>query len=224
MGRRSIAALVLFFYSISCLGCTHPLSIKNISMYQPEFINSTKKSFSIGLLTDTGLSVEGRLATAIANNLKKNGVSVVYPYYPNNPNTDTGSEVDYVANINFSEEYKGSGMNFLVNFPGFLIFAPVLFGYGYTVKFDYNIDMTHQASGESFPRLNIPIELKVRHAASNRTWTEISWFEFGVIALIGGVVFVQYDDSVTDIILDKYENKLGDYVASKITRMVINTN
>ena len=152
---------------------------------------------------------------------QKNGISVVYPYYSNTASTP---DVDYVAKINFLEEYKGSGMNFLVNFPGFLIFAPALFGYGYTVKYDYNIDLTTQETGESFPRLNIPIELKVRHAAPNRTWTEISWFEVGVIALIGGIVFVSYDESVTDLVLDQYENKLGDYVASKLTRMILNVN
>lgn len=41
-----------------------------------------------------------------------------------------------------------------------------------------------------------------------------------MIALIGGIVFIQYDNSVTGIVLDQYENKLGDYVASKITQLV----
>lgn len=217
MGRRITAALVLVIFTVSFLGCTHPLSIKNISMYQPEFINSSKQDVSIGLMADSGSPVEGRMAEAIANNLKKNGLSVFYPYYPGNSSTP---DVQYVAKLNFTEEYKGSGMNFLVNFPGFIIFAPALFGYGYKVKYDYNIDVTNNISGESFPRLNVPIELKIRHAASNRTWTEISWFEVGAIALIGGIVFIQYDDSVTDLVLDQYENKLGDYVASKITRMI----
>jgi len=191
--------------------------IKNIGMYQPEFINSSNKTCSIGLIVETGSPVEGRLASAIANNLKKNGITVYYPYYPNTVDSPT---VDYVAKINFSETYKGSGMNFLVNFPGFIIFAPALFGYGYNIKYEYNIDITQQASGTAFPRLHIPIDLKIRHAASNRTWTEISWLEVGVIALIGGIVFIQYDNSVTGIVLDQYENKLGDYVASKITQLV----
>ena len=55
-------------------------------------------------------------------------------------------------------------------------------------------------------------------------WTEISWFEVRVIALIGGIAFINYDPKVTSILLDKYENQLGDYVASKISQAIIGKN
>jgi len=62
----------------------------------------------------------------------------------------------------------------------------------------------------------IPVVLDIRHAAINRTWTEISWFEVSVIAFVGGIVFVQYDDSVTPLTSEKAAPVVGDYIAQEI--------
>jgi hypothetical protein len=43
---------------------------------------------------------------------------VVYPY------VKTAAAVDVVANVSVDPEYRGAWTNFLVNWPGFLLFAP----------------------------------------------------------------------------------------------------
>jgi hypothetical protein len=40
--------------------------------------------------------------------------------------------------------------------------------------------------------------------------------EWSVIAFIGGIVFTNYDKSVTPLLLDATEEKIADYVSSKI--------
>ncbi len=46
--------------------------------------------------------------------------------------------------------------------------------------------------------------------------TEISWFEVGAIALIGGVYATQYDTDATDEFITKVSPNYGAYVANKI--------
>ncbi len=55
-----------------------------------------------------------------------------------------------------------------------------------------------------------------RHAAINRTWTDASWFEVGIIALIGGAAFTSYDTGVTNEFIQKVSPSYGPYVAKKI--------
>ena len=57
----------------------------------------------------------------------------------------------------------------------------------------------------------------------NRTWTEISWFEWGGIALVGGIIFVRYDKSVTPLLMTAIENHIGNYLAGKITGALAST-
>jgi hypothetical protein len=49
-----------------------------------------------------------------------------------------------------------------------------------------------------------------------RTWTEVSWFEVGVIALIGGVVFTGYDNDITPEFITAVSPNYGAYVSRKI--------
>jgi hypothetical protein len=54
----------------------------------------------------------------------------------------------------------------------------------------------------------------------NRTWTEISWFEVSIIALVGGIVFMEYDTSVTPLVSEKVETPLGRYIAQEIVKRI----
>ncbi len=61
---------------------------------------------------------------------------------------------------------------------------------------------------------------ELRHADINRTWTEVSWFEWGIIAFIGGIAFTQYDDNVSPLVADKIQEPIGDYIAQKIIKSI----
>ena len=69
---------------------------------------------------------------------------------------------------------------------------------------------------EEIDSFSIPIELDVRHADINRTWTGISWLEYGVIAFLGGLAFMEYDDKVSPILADEIREPIGEYIAQEI--------
>jgi len=210
--------LSIFLLIVVISGCAHPLTLKNLSNYKPIFINSEYANSVIGLSVASSSPEEERLVLATANSLKRDGFKVIYPFFQNEENKKS---VDFIIKITPSSQFEGSGINFLINWPGFIIFAPALFGYSYTVNFNFDVDIADIKSNTELPRVAIPINLLIKHADMNRTWTEISWFEVSAIAFIGGIVFTGYDKSVTPMVLDSYENKIGDYIASKIASAVI---
>jgi hypothetical protein len=145
----------------------------------------------------------------------KYNAEVLYPYTQR-----SSKKVDVKAQITIIPEYSGSGWNFLINFPGFLVWAPAWHGYNYNVTYKTKIHLYSTADKKTFAILNIPIYLNVRHADICRTWTEISWLEVGIIALIGGIVFIGYDDDVTPLLIEETQLPLGDYLAARIVSCV----
>jgi len=112
----------------------------------------------------------------------------------------------------------------LVNNPGFLIFTPAWHGYIYEVKYTVNCTLTKSGTGETIDQFRIPIALNVRHAAINRTWTELSWLEVSVIAFVGGLAFIAYDESVTPLVSEKVDIPLGKYIAQEIVKRINENN
>lgn len=207
--------------SLFCLtGCSHALEVKNLDYYRPEFYDSPALNSSVGIVTSPSTPAGDRLLTATANGLKRNGFRVTYPFFLRE---DTRKSVDFIVKVTSSSQFKGSGWNFLINWPGFLIWTPAWHGYNYNANFRFDAEIVDTQSGttENSTNVAIPVELDFRHAAMNRTWTEISWLEWGVIALIGGFVFIRYDKSVTPKLIDSVGEKIGDYVAGKITGTII---
>lgn len=196
-------------------GCTHELTIENLDTYRSFGGSNLEKPLRIGIAADAVEPEHRRLLDGVASALRGYSATVTMPY-----SADHLKEVDVVANIEIKTEHNGSGYNFWINFPGFLIFAPAWHGYSYEVKHAVNCTLTKPGGKEAIGQFQLPIALDVRHAAINRTWTEVSWFEVGIIALVGGVVFMDYDTSVTPLVSDKVESPLGKYVADEIVKRI----
>lgn len=192
-------------------GCAHPLQVRNLSSYRSVSINPLDKRITVGIVPSTDEIHSRRLIKGIGEALGRHNANVILPY----PEGST-KKVDAVATISVQPEYKGSGWNFLVNFPGFLVWAPAWNGYVYRVNYNVDVLLTKAADGSKIDSWSIPVNLDVRHAGMNRTWTEISWLEVGAIAFIGGLVFTQYDNGVTPLVMDKIELSIGDYIAQEI--------
>jgi len=203
-----LLALALFATS-----CSHTLEVKNMGLYKPEFISTQGESLSIGLSAVTSTPEEERLVMALANALKRDGVKISYPFFPSGENRQS---VDFAVKLTTSSEYRGSGWNFLINWPGFLVWAPAWHGYVYRVKYGFDADITDTKTNAALPRISAPVLLDIRHADMGRTWTELSWLEWSAIAFVGGLLFTRYDHDLTPQLVDATEIKIGDYVASKI--------
>lgn len=212
---------VWFVASLFCVGmvivggCAHPLTIKNMSNYQTFGIASFEKPVKIGLVADTTEVEEKVLLNAVANSLGMYSAQVIMPYHPNSQR-----KVDVIAHLDIDSQHKGAGVNFLINWPGFLVFAPAWNGYVYKVNWTVNCTVMNGSNKEIVDQFEIPITLDVRHAAMNRTWTEVSWFEIGAIAFFSGIAFTNYDNSVTPLVVEKTENQLGKYIAQEIVKRI----
>ncbi|MBL7016115.1 MAG: SHOCT domain-containing protein [Kiritimatiellales bacterium] len=201
-------ALLVLIASLS--GCTHTLDIKNLNTYRNTTIMSLEQPIRVGIRSN-GMDFESRnLVHALGSNLSKYNTRVT------TSSRNDNSDVDVIANVSILSDHKGSGWNFLVNFPGFLVWAPAWHGYNYTVSHDITVTLSDAKNGKLIDTINVPIVLNIRHAAINRTWTEISWLEFGVIAFVGGIVFISYDDSITPDVNQKAGPVITDYIAQRV--------
>jgi len=194
-------------------GCSHQLTIKNLDMYRGHGLTSFEKPTTIGIAGNSNDQEQRRIMEGVAGALNGYQTKVIFPYSQRD-----SKPVDVIVHFDITTEHKGSGWNFLVNFPGFLVFAPAWNGYVYKVNYDIDCALIKTDSNERIGQFDVPVALNIRHADMNRTWTEVSWLEWGVIALIGGFVFISYDNNVTPLVSDKMESPLGKYIAQKIVK------
>lgn len=212
-GEILISILVLFFLS----GCTHNLEIKNLDSYRNMDMNSLDKPVTIGVIPSTSDIHGKKLIKGIGTELGKYSADVLLPY-----TVGSSKPVDVKAKIVVLSEYKGSGWNFLINWPGFLIFTPAWHGYNYSNKYNVEVLLTKASDNQRIDSFNIPINLRIRHADIGRTWTEIGWLEVSLIPFIGGFVFIGYDDDITNLVVEKIQTPIGDYIAQEIVSRINN--
>lgn len=211
---RKVIGMICIYLLLFAAGCSHTLEVKNLGSYQATCANSFGKRLAVGVVPKAPDLETAKLVKAVGTEMSKYGAEVVLPYEYNS------KPVDLVATIAVNPHYEGSGWNFLINFPGFLIFTPAWHGYIYDVTFDVDVTLTKASDRSEISRFKIPFKLDVRHAAMNRTWTEISWLEVGVIALIGGIVFTSYDENVTAPTVERSSVTIGDHIAQEIINRV----
>jgi hypothetical protein len=169
------------------------------------------KPASIGIFYESDYNSLRSIVKEVGSELQKYTTEVVFPYNPNGY-----KKVDIEARLVITSSYRGSAANFFINFPGFLVWAPAWNGYVYKADYKVKVKLIDTKTGEKLDSFSLPINLDIRQAEIDRTWTEVSWFEVGVIALIGGAVFTQYDPDVTVPLLEKVSNTLGGYIAEEI--------
>ncbi len=207
LGRYSIVSLI----AVVLTGCAHDLEVRNIVNYQSVTIAPPQANTRMGIIPTTTDVHSELLIKQIGIELGNYLPEVLLPY-----SRRSARSVDVIAQILVKPKYKGSGWNFLIEWPGFLIWTPAWHGYVYKVYYDIEISLMDASDSKVIDTLQLPIYLNVRHADMSRTWTEISWLEVSAIAFVSAFVFIGYDDDVSAILLQKYKTTLGDYVAQKI--------
>lgn len=94
---------------------------------------------------------------------------------------------DLILSIDTHCEYRSSGWNFLINFPGFLVFAPAWNGYVY--RADIATDVTIQdVDGDVLEHAHVLVSYNIREGDADRVvLAHVSWLEVGVLAFVGGI-------------------------------------
>lgn len=207
--------LVAFLFGIFLVsGCTHQLHITNSDDYFSPPTPPLAKPIKLGVTSSSITDVKNsRYVSAVVDALQRSGnfERVLYPFSL----TANQGQADMLVDIAINPRYDGSGQNFVINFPGWLIFAPAIWGYKYTADIDTRVGMTNLKDNTS-RQIAIPTRYIFRQADMGRTWTEVSWFEVGIIALIGGIAFTDYDNDVTPEFITAVSPNYGSYVSKKI--------
>ncbi len=205
--------LFLMFPAFISAGCSHDLHITNLDEYfSPP--SPVSKDIRLGITSGSDVHPQNsRYINAIVDSLHRTGSfqRVIYPYSP----ALHKEQVDVVVNITVNPRYSGTGSNFLVNWPGFLIWAPAIFGYGYSAEIETTANINRLKDNQS-QTTTVVTKYRFRQAEIDRTWTEVGWLEVSLIPFIGGIVFTQYDPDVTDEFITKVSPQYGQYVAGKI--------
>lgn len=205
---------LLLVMTLFTAGCSHQLTVKNIDKYQNVDINSLDKPLTIGIVGNYSKPADQKLLNGIATSLGSYSAKVIMPY-----TNERKTAADVVATISIKSTYEGSGTNFWINFPGFLVWAPAWNGYIYEVNHSVDVKLAN-AGGQQFEKFTIPVNLDVRHADINRTWTEVSWLEIGIIAFFGGFAFMDYDENVTPLLANAIQQPVGNYISQEIIRRI----
>ncbi len=211
----TLFSLVAVLFLLS--GCTHAMRITNTDKFTLSPTAPLSKPVKLGVTSASDVHPQNkRYVAAIIEALQKNGnvSQVLYPYKRTENDT-----VDAVADITVNPKYSGVGSNFFVNFPGFLIFAPAIWGYGYQADIDTQVLLVN-AKESSQQQISIPCSYEFRQADMNRTWTELGWLEIGIIPFVGGIVFTGYDENVTEQFITKVSPSYGPFVAAKIVSAI----
>lgn len=198
-------------------GCAHPLVVKNMDAYRVSGTTAQTTKKSIGVVPTSGSYYDQVILNGVADSLRRYSIEVVMPYAKGGER-----KVDVVANVDLHSQYYGSGINFLIDWPGFLIWMPAWHGYVYSIKHNFSVRLEDGKSDATLDTFNIPVDLNIRHAAMNRTWLAESgwWLLYSVPALIGGIVHTEYDPNVTPLEAKEVAAPLGDYVAQEIIRRI----
>jgi hypothetical protein len=211
MNRRYLFPMI--FVGFLMAGCAHSLEITNLGDYFSPLSSPLKQAIKLGITSNSDAHMQNsRYVTAITDGLQRTGSfeRIIHPFNA----AVHEDQVDTVIDLSVNPHYSGRVSNFFVNFPGFLIWAPAIWGYGYVAE----IETVATIKKKDGTTQQVPIATKYyfREAEFDRTWTEISWFEVGAIALIGGIYDTQYDTDVTDEFITKVSPNYGAYVANKI--------
>lgn len=214
---RTIPSFVLLAVAFAATGCSHAMRVTNLDEYRIAPTAPLLPSRTIGVTSANLADPATRgYVEAIYEGLRRDAsfARVLYPF-----DARMQHEADVVIDVAVAPSYSGKGSNFLVNWPGFLIFAPAIWGYGYVATIDTQVAIrTREGAAHS---LAVPTRYSFRQAEIDRTWTQIGWLEMGIIPLIGGLAFTQYDVDVTPEFVTKVAPTYGGYVAQRIRESLV---
>ncbi|MBI1822460.1 MAG: hypothetical protein HY036_09845 [Nitrospirae bacterium] len=216
--------LLLTLITVFTSGCSHALRITNKDNFFTPPPIPARESIKIGIMSGNSANKDdSRYVLAIIQSLQnQSGGMIEKVIYPFNPAVHQG-QADMLLDISIAPKYSGKTSNFFVNWPGFLIWAPAIWGYGYQADINTTINIQNLKTTNA-KQITVPTTFEFREAEIDRTWTELGWLEVSLIPFFGGFAFTQYDPDVTDDFITKVSPTYGPFVTSKILEAIPEVN
>ena len=203
------------------LGCTHELAVRNLDLYAaPTRLQGIDQPINVAVVPFSGGPDETYYFNALLDRIHQSpSVKEVRTDYI--AGKGGSFRPDVILSITPSVKYRSSGWNFLINWPGFLIFTPAWNGYVYHADIVTHVAI-HDGNGNLVSQESIPISYSIRQAEMDRTiWTGLTWLEVSLLAFSGGIynAFVFDHDIVPQLqtqVKDNYSTYVGNAVRPKI--------
>ena len=183
------SAIAVGAFCLASLGCSHELQIKNLNTYNtPLHLGTVESTPAIAIVPFAGTEDDLFFFNDIVERLSQDpGIGDVRTDYIARLARRGGFEPDLIVDVKTKVDYRSSGWNFLINWPGFLIFTPAWNGYVYHADVRTTFVFL-DANGSALDQLDVPMSFSIRHADMDRTiFTGLTWLEVSLLAFGGGI-------------------------------------
>lgn len=221
VGIRKERLLAILLLAPMASACSHALAIKNLDVYAtPVRMSSSDHTPKVAVLPFKGQHDSLFYFNSIVQSLSADpGIGELTTDYVTKRNAPPSSRPDLILSISPHVEYRSSGWNFLINWPGFLIFTPAWNGYVYHADVMTRIAI-HAGNGDLIAEAAVPVTYSIRHAEMDRTiFTGISWtgWDLTLLSLGGGI----YNAFVFDRdLIGKFQVQSKDNYATFVTNQI----
>ena len=205
--RNWILVLLVLLVIGSSVACTHPMQVRRYGEWahlmstspdSPELARPTA-NVAIGKLEGPSGDLEQRILSEIDSEIRSTG------------RRGRGSE-PVTVDLMMETDFSADGLNYLIAFPGFVIFTPAWNGFQYYMTYEFTA--TYHIP-ESAPQVEeFSCGYKLNHCSFGRGFATIGagWLLTWASPLIAGFFYITYDDWYTPVFLD-VAKKEGDDVA-----------
>ena len=209
------------FLLVACCGCAHRLEITNLDDYCTNGDMIQCKNYSVSVEFKTPISPgsayvfesEAALREQLEFELSKRGCVI---NRKDNPEYQISCEVDTT--------YSANGLNFLVSWPGFIIFTHAWLGYGYDAQYWIRCEISTLADKNVVGRIEDTINLHVRYADFGTTWAAgCGWIPYiGVISSMANGIYVATtcDDDMIPELQEKACHVIASAIADELVKKI----
>lgn len=210
VGIRKERLLAILLLAPMASACSHALAIKNLDVYAtPVRMSSSDHTPKVAVLPFKGQHDSLFYFNSIVQSLSADpGIGELTTDYVARRNAPPSSRPDLILSISPHVEYRSSGWNFLINWPGFVIFTPAWNGYVYHADVVTDVAI-HDGQGQLLTEATVPVSYSIRHAEMDRTiFTGLTWLEVSGLAFVGGIynAFVFDRDLIGDLQVQAKDN------------------
>jgi hypothetical protein len=226
MARTHFLRWVLVLLTASGgMACSHALRVKNLDLYSAPLQLGRVADVppDVAVQPFAGAPDDLFYFNALVERLNMSpGIGEVQTGFVGISRGRRGFEPDLILSIRPRCEYRSSGWNFPINFPGFLLFVPLWNGYVYRADIVTEV-LIQDADGNPLQQLNLPISYNIRQGDADRvTMAELSWFEVGVLALIGGIYnATTFDRDIIPELQVRVKDNFANYVMDQLQPKLI---
>jgi len=228
------SVLAVLALAVVICGCTHHMEVTNLKDYavkptEGPRIDVALASFKGSTPQDDicfGYVVEGLRSHPHVNQVRINWDAAV---------SEQGFRPSHATTLNLKSSFSGSGANFPITFPGFLVFACAWNGYVYRANIDAAISAKPiETAQNEFSKLgnaalkeakaDVKMPFRLRHCSFNRGfWSGTGWWfpGWGIHTIVVGGIFTGYDRRATADFNTAMKHEFGAYTAEKIVQTLL---